>query len=146
MPCVVEPAAEPAGAPVDEHEREADDDRRDRERQVDQQPEQRPAAEAAALEQQRHADPEDRVQRHDDRDQLDRQPEGVHGVRAVSPRSHTGAEAVFERAVEDHRHGRQQQQREVAERDVRSEPLREPSRLGPHCGRRGGPRRGRSRR
>ena len=67
--------AEPAAAPEHEDQREADDDRRDRERQVDDRVEQRLAAEAAARERERAEHAEDRVERHRDRGDRDRQPE-----------------------------------------------------------------------
>ena len=126
-PLLGEPGAEPAvDAAVDEHQREPDDDRRDRERQVDQPVEDRLAAEVLADEDERAGDPEDRVQRHRDRGDQDRQIEGVqrlgrrHRVQRVR-------DAVLERLEEDQDHRDQQQREQVAERDPAQAVLGEPA-------------------
>ena len=59
---------------------------------------------------------EDRVQGHCDADADNGQPEGVQAVRA-GDRIDRLAEAVLEGPVEDHRHGDDQQRRQVDQRD-----------------------------
>ena len=105
---------EPAVAAVEEHDREADDDRRERERQVDDGVEHALAGEAVAHDRERADDAEDRVQRHGDRRDLQREPERVLrvGRRHRVPR---GPDAVLERAPEDEPDGNEQDRREVRE-------------------------------
>ena len=102
MPWSVEPAAEPAVAAVEQEEREADDDGRERERQVDERVHEPLAGEAAPHDRERADDAEDRVQRHGDRRDDQRQLERVDRV-GVGERVPDGAEAVLERPPEDHR-------------------------------------------
>ena len=81
MPCAANQCAEPAGAAVEQEQREPDDDRGERERQVDERVHESRAREATPHDRQRADDAEDRVQRHRDRRDLERDLERVHRVR-----------------------------------------------------------------
>ena len=73
---------------VDEDERQADDDRGDGEGDVDQRIEQPGAGEAVAGQDERDADPEDRVQRHGDGGHEQREPRARAGRPAAVMASH----------------------------------------------------------
>ena len=111
---MVREAAQPAAAPVEQHEPEADDHRRDRERQIDHRVQQAAPGEAAADEASAQHDPDDRVHRHGDRRDQQRQPERVQRLRRRDRVPGLG-EAVLERAVEDEPDRHEQNQRQVSE-------------------------------
>ena len=125
IPWLRQPVPEPAAAwRVEEKERQPDHDRRDGERQVDERVQQPLAAEAAAHDRERAEHAEDRVERHGDGRGDQRDLEGVDRER-IGQRLPDRFEPVLERAVEDHRERREQDDEEVAERHhAQAEPPR----------------------
>ena len=97
---MISEAAEPAAAPVEQYESEADDHRRDREREVDHGVQQATPGEPAANQGKRQNHADDRVHRHRDRRDDQRQLEGVDRLRRRQ-RVPRRAEPVVERPPED---------------------------------------------
>ncbi len=114
MPVALEPAEPPVGA-VERNEREPDDHGGEGQRQVDEGVEEAPPGHVAAHDEQRADDPEDRVHDDGDRRDLERQLEGGDRVR----RGDRGPRAVevLGRAPHHHRERRDEDERQVAERD-----------------------------
>ena len=120
-----QPAAEPAAARrVEQIETEADDDGRHRQRKVDEGVQQPLAAKAATHDRERAKHAEDCVERDGNGRRDQRHLEGVDRV-GVGERLPDRLEPVLERAVEDHRERREQDDQQVTEcHRAQSEPPR----------------------
>ena len=115
-PVSEQPVPEPAVARVEQVEREPDDDRRERHRQVDDRVHEPHARNPVAHDRERAEDAERRVQRHGDHRDLEREAQRMRRV-VVRDRRPEGVPAVLERPPEDEPDRRDEDQRQVAERE-----------------------------